>query len=132
MKNQKYSRRYFIQTAIAGLVIGTSVLWDKMVYKQKAITGKKSVTIPYNPNLEVSFNDEFIVVTRNNEINVFSSRCTHLGCKINHQSNSKLLCPCHGSSFDLNGDVLVGPALKSLEKLEFELDSDRNLLTIIV
>lgn len=132
MKNQKYSRRYFIQTAIAGLVIGTAVLWDKMVFRQKAITSRKNVAIPYNPNLEVSFNDEFIVVTRNNEINVFSSRCTHLGCKINHQSDSKLLCPCHGSSFNLNGDVLVGPALRSLKKLDFEFDANRNILTVIV
>lgn len=132
MKIQKHTRRYFIKSAIAGLVIGTAVLWDRMVYKQRTISAKKYVSIPYNPNLDISFHDEFIVITKNNKIDVLSSRCTHLGCKINHQSESSLVCPCHGSSFDFSGNVSKGPALVPLKKLDFEFDSVSNNLTVKV
>ncbi len=112
------------------MITGTAVLWGSMVGRQKTINSKKKFTIPYNPNQEVSFNDEFIVVTRDNKIQVLSSRCTHLGCKIVSESDSKLLCPCHGSSFDLEGNVLIGPALRPLEKLDFEIDRNSSILTV--
>ncbi|RYZ19791.1 MAG: hypothetical protein EOO10_23930, partial [Chitinophagaceae bacterium] len=29
-------------------------------------------------------------------------------------------CPCHGARYDINGDVLTGPARRSLEKIELD------------
>jgi len=43
-----------------------------------------------------------------------STECTHLGCQVRMQKNL-LRCPCHGSVYDLDGNVLSGPAEKSLE-----------------
>ena len=45
-----------------------------------------------------------------------SLRCTHLGCSINWEEDKKLfICPCHASSFNMNGDVLNPPAPKALD-----------------
>ena len=38
-----------------------------------------------------------------------SSVCTHLGCNVKHASPG-FACPCHGSRFDENGQVVEGPA----------------------
>jgi Rieske Fe-S protein len=41
--------------------------------------------------------------------------CTHQGCTItNVENQTTYVCPCHGSTFDLNGRVLNGPALAPL------------------
>ena len=42
-----------------------------------------------------------------------SSVCTHLGCNVK-RTESGFGCPCHGSQFDQNGQVVHGPAPKAL------------------
>jgi Rieske Fe-S protein len=37
------------------------------------------------------------------------TQCTHLGCEV-RKERTLLRCPCHGSAFDFNGNVLNGPA----------------------
>jgi Rieske Fe-S protein len=44
---------------------------------------------------------------------VVSPICTHLQCLVNVEG-SRLHCPCHGSTFDLEGNVLQGPATAPL------------------
>jgi len=45
--------------------------------------------------------------------------CTHMGCAIKWNKDENTWdCTCHGSRFDCEGNVLGGPALKSLERLE--------------
>ena len=59
-----------------------------------------------------------------NELPVlYSAKCTHLGCTvINKVENGKLLCPCHISHFDIKtGDVIDGPALKPLPRIQYVL-----------
>jgi cytochrome b6-f complex iron-sulfur subunit len=43
-----------------------------------------------------------------------SSVCTHLGCNVNYASEHGFECPCHGSHFDKNGQVIQGPAPRPL------------------
>jgi glycine/D-amino acid oxidase-like deaminating enzyme/nitrite reductase/ring-hydroxylating ferredoxin subunit len=54
----------------------------------------------------------------NGTLHVVSAVCTHLGC-INHWNEVEKSwdCPCHGSRFDINGDVIEGPAYASLKKV---------------
>jgi len=42
-----------------------------------------------------------------------SSVCTHLGCNVK-RGGPGFECPCHGSRFDENGQVVHGPAPRSL------------------
>src|SRR5436189_5771737 len=43
------------------------------------------------------------------------ARCTHLGCTPNwFPAESRFRCPCHGSNYTIEGDVIAGPAPKPL------------------
>lgn len=44
---------------------------------------------------------------------VLSSVCTHRGCTVDIQG-ARLVCPCHGSTYDNQGKVLRGPAERPL------------------
>jgi cytochrome b6-f complex iron-sulfur subunit len=41
--------------------------------------------------------------------------CTHLGCTPRLEGK-QFVCPCHGSRFRLDGEVLAGPAKRALER----------------
>ena len=44
-----------------------------------------------------------------------NKKCTHNGCLVKYDKDTgKLICPCHGSEFKLNGKVISGPATTDL------------------
>ena len=55
------------------------------------------------------------------ELTAVSTRCTHLGCQVNwNRAEKSWDCPCHGSRFAPDGDVLQGPAVHRLERKPIE------------
>lgn len=58
-----------------------------------------------------------------------SAVCTHLGCITRFRSDERVIaCPCHGSRFDLEGNVVHGPAPRPLPWLDVTQDSAGNLV----
>jgi glycine/D-amino acid oxidase-like deaminating enzyme/nitrite reductase/ring-hydroxylating ferredoxin subunit len=52
----------------------------------------------------------------NDEVYAVSAICPHMGCTVHWNKFEKSWdCPCHGSRFDIAGEVLEGPAIKALE-----------------
>ena len=50
-------------------------------------------------------------------LHIVDITCTHLGCELRFNSAENTWdCPCHGSRFDYEGNILNGPALKPLKK----------------
>ena len=50
-------------------------------------------------------------------LHAVSLRCTHLGCLTKwNDAERSWDCPCHGSRFDPDGNVLTGPAVRPLER----------------
>ena len=70
-----------------------------------------------------------VVVRRENEIYALSLVCTHLGCTVNVTAEN-LVCPCHGSVFDRDGNVLKGPSDKPLERLKTEERGDTLVILV--
>ena len=57
------------------------------------------------------------------------ARCTHLGCTPNwFESERRFKCPCHGSNFTMQGDVIFGPAPKPLYRTAIAMAEDGQLL----
>jgi len=49
-------------------------------------------------------------------LHVVNTTCTHLGCELMWNSAEKSWdCPCHGSRFSYEGDIIEGPAIKPLD-----------------
>lgn len=60
---------------------------------------------------------------------VYSAACTHTGCEVNgwRDAERRLVCPCHGSEFDVHdaAKVVGGPAPKPLAMLEVAVAEGR-------
>lgn len=69
----------------------------------------------YEPNsiTYVEVGQFFLVRLEDGKFLALSERCTHLGCSIGQEETS-FACPCHGSSFALDGGVKQGPAQRPL------------------
>ena len=68
-----------------------------------------------------------VIFNKDGELVAQSLVCTHLGCTV-AESATGFDCPCHGSRFDENGNVLTGPAQKPLNSLRVELLEDGRLI----
>lgn len=44
-----------------------------------------------------------------------STRCGHRGCQV-EPAAAKLVCPCHGSEYTLDGAILQGPTQRPLQR----------------
>ncbi len=49
-------------------------------------------------------------------LHLVDTTCTHMGCEVNWNSaETSWDCPCHGSRFSNEGDIIEGPAVRPLE-----------------
>jgi menaquinol-cytochrome c reductase iron-sulfur subunit len=71
----------------------------------------------------------WVVRTPANEVIAFSSQCTHLGCAFHWDERRKyFLCPCHTSTFSLDGQVTAGPAPRPLDRYQVKIDGSKVLI----
>ena len=62
-------------------------------------------------------------------IRAFTSICTHQQCTIDSFADDTFMCPCHGSEFDTNGEVVEGPAPQPLAEYEVSRSDDTVTIT---
>ncbi len=62
------------------------------------------------------------------EIRAFTSVCTHQGCDVDEFSGGLLHCPCHGSQYGTDGQVVQGPAPAPLR--EYSVSRSGDVVTI--
>lgn len=70
-----------------------------------------------------------ILVPGEPEALALSGQCTHQGCSIRVTSN-QLRCPCHGSTFALDGAVQNGPAKRPLKRLALRFEADEIIIDL--
>lgn len=72
--------------------------------------------------------DGVFVAIYNDNGNYFVLRnvCKHLGCQTQWNDKAGTWdCPCHGSRYSADGNLLRGPARKPLDKLDFVIENNR-------
>lgn len=126
------SRRRFINNLWAIIALPYLLFAGLMIRKHQQVSTVKKIHVQIPQVDGVFFHDEVILVKKGNDFNVFSSRCTHLGCRINKVENGMLVCPCHGSSFSESGTVVIGPASNGLKELLYEIDYETQEMIINV
>jgi menaquinol-cytochrome c reductase iron-sulfur subunit len=68
----------------------------------------------------------WVVRTSERDVLAFSPQCTHLGCAYHWDEQAKeFLCPCHTSTFALDGRVLSGPAPRALDRFNIKIDGSK-------
>lgn len=76
--------------------------------------------VKYEGNTVAIYKDD------NGGIHALNPVCTHAKCVVGWNSAEKTWdCPCHGARYDINGEVLTGPARRGLEKVELDEMNDQ-------
>lgn len=114
-------RRRFIKTIILATA-AAAAFWRFLVPTRKPaakpLLEVKKSEIP--PSGALVYKRSRVVVIRNGEdFYAMSLVCTHLGCTVNVTPDT-LVCPCHGSVFDRQGQVVKGPSDRPLERYRVE------------
>jgi Rieske Fe-S protein len=88
---------------------------------------------PVRPEVEPFPDGDFwpLLINRSEtgEFYVLDSECQHASCvvPIYDDFNFGIRCPCHGSTYDIDGSVLTGPTENPLRRYDFEFDGDDTL-----
>jgi len=72
----------------------------------------------YTPNSVTAFvrGKFYLVRLEDGGFLALSRTCTHLGCAVPWmEKEMKFACPCHGSAFDITGNVINAPAPRALD-----------------
>jgi Rieske Fe-S protein len=130
------TRRDFLTVARHGLLwlaagLGLAGLFRFLDYQAAPVEITRfDLGLPekYPPGSRTVINEaQAVLVRRGQELSAYSLVCTHLGCLV-HPSDSGYDCPCHGSRFDGNGNVIRGPAKDPLRRLTLALDEQGHLI----
>jgi len=74
-------------------------------------------------------NNVIVIRTGATTFSALSILCTHQGCTLSFVSaTSEMVCPCHGGTFDINGNVVSGPPPSALTKYTTSLSG--HILTV--
>ncbi len=112
LSKDKYVITGFNKWGMTSSMVGAKLITDLILERKNRY---ERIFSPQRPILrkQLAFN---LVEATNNILSFSTPRCTHLGCKLVWNKKERTWdCPCHGSKFDKNGNILNGPANKNLK-----------------
>jgi nitrite reductase/ring-hydroxylating ferredoxin subunit len=129
-------RRAFVERSL-GAVLGTSLLTACASLVTRTVTpvdGTLRLALAHYPELTAdggslkvipkgSADPIYVLALGGRRYAAVSPICTHLGCTVEIEQ-ARLVCPCHGSTYDREGKVVRGPAEKALTSYRTALSSD--------
>ncbi len=73
---------------------------------------REAKVVKYDGKTIAAYKDE------HHQLHLVNAACTHIKCNVAwNNAEQSWDCPCHGSRFDFNGNVLTAPARKNLGKI---------------
>ena len=129
---EKVTRRKSLGMIILGLVLTPLVFLLSLIQGKTNILrqSEKPLVIKLPLEAGLSFHESVWVDSRAGNYRVIAAKCPHLGCTINQHRDDVLICPCHGSQFDLTGRIISGPANRDLTILPYRLIAETQTLVI--
>jgi Rieske Fe-S protein len=125
--DKKQSRREFISKSIK-IVGGAMLLPLASACNTATVMEGETATyaIPEDGSAMI-YEDKKLVISRiGNTVYAHSTVCTHLGCIVAYASdNESIDCPCHGSTFALDGSKKEGPANRGLDRYKAVISGDK-------
>jgi len=116
----KIKENIYIMTGYNKWGISTSVLASKIIYDliENNVSEYKDIFSPKRKR-KIDKKIKYFVQTPLTFIQTYlkkhTKQCTHLHCALHYNPiDNTYDCPCHGSRFDENGKVIIGPAKKDL------------------
>jgi quinol---cytochrome c reductase iron-sulfur subunit, bacillus type len=71
------------------------------------------------------------LVKSGDRVRALHSTCTHLGCRTSYDRDTRrILCPCHGGVYDVQGNVIAGPPPAALQGLSTRVENDSVLVRL--
>lgn len=123
-EKKKITRRKFVAYLLSG-VLAIEALWLLLRSTgRRDESQKESVLHDAGPIESFSLNQSHaftsgqfnLIRYKDGGFIALSTKCTHLGCIVNTNSDkSGFTCPCHSSTFDKYGEVLSSPATRPLD-----------------
>jgi cytochrome b6-f complex iron-sulfur subunit len=83
----------------------------------------------------ITLNGRRLLIVRTDELTfvALSAVCTHAGCTVRYDAGSRdVACPCHGSTFELDGRVTAGPAQSPLDLFAARYDAAADVVTVTI
>ncbi|MFN3739761.1 MAG: ubiquinol-cytochrome c reductase iron-sulfur subunit [Thermodesulfovibrionales bacterium] len=134
------NRRRFLLTILSFLGLGAfglsfysalRYLLPPVEVSQDVIKRIKKEEIPTGRSKDIVVNNIPVIV-----INIpqkgyvaYSRVCTHLGCLVQFEPEKRVfICPCHGGTFDINGNVVSGPPPRPLTRIPLRIEGDEIII----
>lgn len=107
-------KNFIIQNAdVAKHLIGGKL--EYVLTKPEDVSNDEGAVVTVNGKRAGSYRDD------KGNLHLVDTTCTHMGCEVEWNNGERTWdCPCHGSRFSIDGDVIEGPAEKPLQKIEIE------------
>lgn len=140
MKEKKITRRDFLNLALVtggAVVIGESLFAGLRFLAPKETDGEFGGEFnlgsydqyPLGSVTPVEAGRFYLVRLQDGGFLAVYRRCTHLGCAVTYdQGTQQFVCPCHGSEFTMDGDVLNAPAPRPLDVFPMSITKTGDLV----
>src|SRR5512143_3411887 len=144
--SNKISRREFLKKSAIGIAVGGTVLsslditalaTNSKYGRIQNIGGDIVVNLKDAKNSDLAKvggaifldDEDMLIRTAQTQFVALSLICKHKGCTVELTGN-KFVCPCHGSEYDINGNVTEGPSKKNLDTYEAVDDPEKECVTV--
>lgn len=134
METRRHALRLF---GVGGFgVMALQALWSTLRFARAPVSYGPPMKRPlgdaarFAPGTTVFVDDAKVFVLADVDgLRALSATCTHLGCTVRQDADGQgYTCPCHGSRYDAEGDVTVGPAPNSLSFHRLDADARGRLV----
>ncbi len=137
------SRRNFLNRILAG---GAAIFGAYVIYPVIRFLIPPPVPLGVQSKVQVAAVDELkpdsakffrfmdrpavLVRLPNGNYESLSAKCTHLGCTVAFKQTADIFyCNCHGSEFNIDGNVLKGPAALPLQQYAVSISGNNIYVT---